>query len=164
FRPDNLPGRTAKSLYVSSTWLFIFLLGGAAWLLAALGKFPLWQLLPMIALIAGLYGYLLKFIATGLAMPVLYILTLIIPFFFPIANNEKTRLQRLWELLTTEVVILLPFILLIAIVVIWSRAIGVPIWLGILLVCLLEGLFWYTLYRLKIFQRLPKFPELLSTW
>src|SRR5205085_3262302 len=41
FRPDNLTGKLAKSLYVCSTWLFILLPGGAAWLLAALGKFPL---------------------------------------------------------------------------------------------------------------------------
>src|SRR5260370_8879288 len=164
FRPDNLPGKTAKSLYVISTWLFIFLPSGAALLLLSLAKFPLWQLLRVVALIAGLYGYLVKFIATGLAMPVLYILTFITPFYLPIANNEKTRLQRGWELLTTEVIILLPFMLLLVIAVIWSRAIGVTIWLGILLVCLLEGLFWYTLYRLKIIQRLPKFAQLFSTW
>ena len=156
FRPDNLPNKKSKILYVGSTWLIILLLGGAASLLATFGTFPLWQLLPMIAIIAGFYGYLRKSILTGLFMTVLYILALLFPFVAVAASQEKTRLHKVREVLTTLALIFILPVLLNILVFIGTQMIGMPLWPGFLVagvaVLLIEGLLWYTFYKLGNLQ------------
>ncbi len=161
FRLDNLPDNTSKILYVSSTWLIIVLLGGAASLLAVFGRFQLWQLLPMIAIIAGFYGYLRKSILTGVYMTVLYILALVFPFVASASSSEKTRLQRARDVLTTLAFIFFLPLLLSVVLLICTRTIGIPLWPGFLIagmaVLLIEWLLLYTFYRIGKLQVLQPF-------
>ncbi|HEY7126436.1 MAG TPA: TIR domain-containing protein [Ktedonobacterales bacterium] len=170
FRPDLLPDIWAKSLYVCSTWAIVLFLASAACFLVATGRYPLWQLLPLLALIAGLYGvlqllpmvtlipgiygFLLKSIATGLGLAVIDILTVTFPF-FPFASSKgKTWLHKLGEVLLTELVILSPVLLWIVLKLLWPQLLGLAFWLGLLVVWLVEGLLCYMFYRLKLLERL----------
>ena len=168
FRAEDLPSATARTLYVISTWLVIALLAAAACLPVAIGAFPPWQLLTVLALIAGLYGYLqllpvfafipglygflVKSAVTGLFMLILYVLTLALPFFAFASSSKKTFLQKLGEVAAALVTILLPAVLLTFLLVNGAKLIGMPAWLGILCACWIGGLLWYVLYRLRVLQ------------
>lgn len=174
FQPDNLPNKesqhfkkTAKSLYVISTWLIIFLFIVAACLLVAFGRFPLWQLLPIFAIIAGFYGYFLKSILTGLYMILLYVFTLTFLSFSLESSPGQTKQQRITEVLIALGFIFFPVMLLSATLFILEWTSGIPIWSVIITVWFIGGLFWYLFYRLRnfsFFQRFTDRSTVMGSW
>jgi energy-coupling factor transporter ATP-binding protein EcfA2 len=174
FQPDSLPGKesqhfnkAAKSLYKSSTWLIIFLFAVASCLLVTFGGFPLWQLLPILAIIIGFYGYLFKSILTGLYMILLYFFTLRFLSFSWESSKGKTKQQRATEVLIAFAFIFSPVILLSVIAFILEWTSGIPIWSVILAVWLIGGLFWYVFYRLRNFSFFQRFTDrsmVMVTW
>lgn len=168
FQSGNLPReKAARSLYTNSTRFILCLSGVAACMLVMFGGFPLWQLLLLLAIIAGFYGYLWKSILTEFYMLLLYTFTLLFPSFSLESTRGKTRRQQVMEVLIALVVLFFPLILLGVLAFLLEWITGIPLWLVILVAWLLGGLFWYVFYQLRnfsLFLRLTERSLVLETW
>ena len=168
FLPENLPEeKETKILYLGSTWFVLLLLGTAAYLLVQYEHVSPWQLLPLLAIIAGFYGYLIIAFLTELYMTVLYILTAVWLSFSVAASIGLTKWQKRKEALTTVAFLFVPVILLNTVLFIWGWVSSLPIWVIIFVVWLIGGLFWYKFYWLSSFGVFQGFiPRYLvaNTW